>query len=270
MPVNASFGTVEYRENGVIAVPLTFAESVIAPSKSIVQFGTVSGDDLSGIVYRLVGSGTAFTVVITVPPERKGELRLSMLGSVLKVGTGVWDTVTATAVTVAYGTIVPRIVDVDVPASYALGSPVDIMIGYNIVVTGWNANNTITDPGIFELEGANLGTSSAYKWVGSPSQPDFEVLRGMMPNIRDEDDDQYNATENNEALRTLGWEPLDPPPGGNPTPGMNGFDNSDPPIWHGESGQYFLIRFSDPQQAGTFNLRERVGIVRGPVKRVFV
>ena len=264
MPVNATFGTVDYRENGIIAVPITFAEAVVAV-KTVFKITRVSGNPLQGIDYILVGEATAYELRFTVPPDRKGSFQIAAVGDVLKTGTGVWDNVTATPLDVPYGTVVPRIVDYEIPASYALGSPVDIFVGYNVEVTGWNANNPIDNPGIFEMEGAHLGTPSAYKWVGD-SRPNFETLSKSMPNLRIEDTGQYDATKNNEALLALGWQPLAPPPGGTATPDMNGYDKSDPPIWHGESGQYYLIRFSDPQEVGIFNLRERVGIVRGPVR----
>ena len=243
MAINATLGTVEYRENGIIAVPVTFPENVIAPSKSIFEITHVSGDALTDIEYRLVGQDTAFAVVIEMPLDRKGSFQIAANGDVLKVSTGVWENLSiATPKTVSYNTIVPRLVDYDIPADYSPGSPVDIRVGYNIIVTGWNANNTITNPGNFELEGANLGTPLPYKWVGS-SPPDF--------------DEPVPAD-----LTGTDWQLLATPPGGQPTP-ENNFD--DDGNWHGESGQYFLVRFPDPQEVGIFNLRERVGIVRGPV-----
>lgn len=242
MAINATLGTVEYRENGVLAVPVTFPENVIAPSKSIFEITYVSGDALTDIEYRLVGQDTAFELIVEMPLDRKGSFQIAANGDVLKVSTGVWENVVIPPLTVNYGTRVPRLVDYDIPADYSRGSPVDIRVAYNIIVTGWNANNTITNPGIFELEGANLGTPLPYKWVGS-SPPDFD--EPVPADLTDTD-----------------WQLLATPPGGQPTP-ENNFD--DDGNWHGESGQYFLVRFPDPQEVGIFNLRERVGMVRGPV-----
>ena len=171
MPVNATFGTVEYRDNGVIAVPVIFGEAVVAPSKTIFVVTHVSGDDLQGIQYRLVGQNTAYELVFSVPPDRSGSFRISANGDVFKVSSSVWDNVAvATPKTVSYGTFVPRIVNWDIPANYDLGSPVDIRIAYNILVTGWNLNNIQTE--IFILEGANLGSDLPYKWTGN-SPPNF-------------------------------------------------------------------------------------------------
>ena len=239
--ITATFGATTYRAGGVIAVPVTFAAQVIAPSKTIFGISHVSGDSLQGIDYRLVGKDTAYALVFAVPPDRSGSFQVAANGEVL-LATGSWATVVASALDVNYGTLVPRIVDYDIPASYSRGAPVDIRVAYNIIVTGWNANNTITNPGIFELEGANLGTPLPYKWVGS-APPDFD--EPVPADLTDTD-----------------WQLLATPPGGQPTP-ENNFD--DDGNWHGESGQYFLIRFPDPQEVGIFNLRERVGMVRGPV-----
>lgn len=244
MPINATLGTVEYRENGGIAVPVTFPENVIAPSKSIFEIRYVSGDALTDIEYRLVGQNTAFAVVIEMPLDRKGRFQIAANGDVLKVSSGGWEPLSiATPKTVSYNTLVPRLVDYDIPANYSLGAPVDVRVAYNTVVSGWHVNNTQTE--IFILEGANLGSDLPYKWTGNAP-----------PNFKEPVPADLTGTD---------WELLATPPAGDPTPGMNGFDADGQ--WHGEAneGQYFLIRFPDPQEIGIFNLTPRVGGVRGPV-----
>ena len=241
MPVNATFGTVAYRDNGGVALPITFGENVIAQSKSIFAITHVSGDALTDIEYRLVGQNTAFELVFEIPPDRSGSFQVTANGDVLKTSTGVWDNIIATPITVDYNTTVPKLIDWDIPASYDLGAPVDVRVAYNSVVSGWHVNNTQTE--IFILEGANLGSDLSYKWTGA-SPPNFKE-----PVPAD--------------LTGTYWELLATPPVGNPTPNQNGFDTDGQ--WHGEEGQYFLIRFPDPQEIGIFNLTPRVGGVRGPV-----
>lgn len=107
MAINATLGTVEYRENGGIAVPVTFPENVIAPSKSIFEIKYVSGDALTDIEYRLVGQDTAFAVVIEMPLDRKGRFQIAANGDVLKVSSGGWENVVVTAKNVDYNTSVP-------------------------------------------------------------------------------------------------------------------------------------------------------------------
>ena len=243
MPVNATFGQAEYRENGVIAVPLTFPENVVA-EKSIVEIARVSGDKLTGLEYRLVGSGTDFSVITSVPPDRSGRFSLNLAGSVFKRTDSVYDQVAATAVKhVDYSTVVPRILDWDIPATYTPGQKFDVKFAFNVVVTGLHLNN-VQD--VFLLEGAYLGTPDAYKWIGSGE-----------PNL------QANVPD---TIPTTDWELLAAPPPGDPTPGMNGF-NDDGMQWHGVELQYLLVRFANISTGitGAFNMTLREGYLRGPI-----
>ena len=244
--VNVTFGTVEYRDGGVIAAPVTFAENVIAPSKSIFGIAHVSGDALTDIEYRLIGQNTAFKLIFEVPPDRKGSFQVSANGDVFKVSSGTWENVgVATPKTVSYNTIVPRIVDYEIPANYDLGSPVDVLVAFNVPVTGWHQNNTLTE--IFIEEGVRLGSELPYKWIGT-SPPDI-----------------HNVVVPADLTGSTDWKLLDPPPPGAATPNQNGFDADGQ--WHGEAneGQYFLIRFPDPQATGILNLTLRENAVRGPI-----
>ncbi len=240
--IGATLGTPEYRDGSVIAIPVTFADAVIAPQRTVFVVQRVSGDALYDVEYYLVGNGTDYELIFQVPPNRKGSFSVDAEGNVLKEFSLTWDAVTVTPLTVIYDSGVPRIVAFDIPASYSLGSPVDVRVAYNKIVTGWNANNTITEDGIFELGGADIGTPLPYKWVGS-SPPNF--------------DEAVPAD-----LTGTDWHLLATPPAGDPTP-ENNFDDSG--VWHGESSQYYLIRFQNPLEVGLFTLRERVGRVAGPV-----
>ena len=243
MAINTTFGTVEYRDGGSVALPLTFAENVIVPSKTVFEITHVSGDALAGITYYLVGEATDYEAVFKIPQDRSGSFQVSANGDVLKTATGVWDNIVATALTVTYNTTVPKLINWDVPANYDLGAPVDVRVAYNSVVSGWHVNNTQTE--IFILEGANLGSDLPYKWTGR-APPNF--------------DEPVPAD-----LTGTDWQLLATPPAGDPTPNQNGFDADGQ--WHGKAneGQYFLIRFPNPQEKGIFNLTPRVGGVRGPV-----
>ena len=241
--VTVTFGTVEYRDGGGIAVPVTFGEAVIAPSKSIFQLRKVSGDELTGVEYVLLGSGTVFELVFTIPADRSGSFRIAAEGDVLKSATGVWDNVIATPMTINYSTVVPRIVDWDIPATYTPEQKFDVKFAFNVVVTGLHLNN-VQD--VFLLEGAYLGTPDAYKWIGSGE-----------PNL------QANVPD---TIPTTDWELLAAPPPGDPTPGMNGF-NDDGMQWHGVELQYLLVRFANISTGitGAFNMTLREGYLRGPI-----
>lgn len=239
--LGATFGTPEYRDSGIIAIPVTFAFDVIAPSATIFPIARVSGDHIYEMETWIVGEGTAYELLCQMPSDRKGRFSVGVNGTVFKEFSGNYDTVTATAIEVDWNTSEPRIVIWDIPANYDLGEPLDLRLGYNVLVTGWNANNTLTE--IFLLEGANLGSPLPYKWTGT-SPPDF-----TQPVPAD--------------LTDTNWTLLAAPPAGDPTPGSNGFDENGQ--WHGEEAQYYLIRFPDPQEDGFFNLTERIGGVLGPV-----
>ena len=245
MGINATLGTVKYREGGVIAVPVTFPENVIAPSKSVFEITRVSGDALTAIEYRLVGQNTAFELIVEVPPDRSGSFQVAANGDVFKVSSSVWDDVVATAITVNYNTTVPHIVDYDIPANYTPGQHFDVRIAFNVLVTGLHANN-VQD--VFVLEGAAnmMGTPTPYKWTGSTA-----------PNLQAAVPDDLSGTD---------WEQLVAPPAGTPTPGTNGFD--DDGQWHGSAneGQYFLVRWTVQEgTTGIFSMTLRSGTVRGTV-----
>lgn len=230
---NATFGTVAYRDGGILVIPVTFAENVIAAAKTIFPITHISGDALAGLDYYLIGKDTDFEIIVTVPPDRSGSFQISANGDVL-LSTGSWDTVAATALTVTYNTTVPRLVDFDVPGTYAFGENFDVRLAFNTIVSGWHANNSFTE--IWIEEGARLGTPTPYKWTGT-SPPDFTTA---VP-------DDLTGTD---------WQALATPP-----PGHQG-------EFHGEEAQYFLMRIevtnADATGIAQFTLRPNSSL-RGPV-----
>ena len=242
---NATFGTIEYREGGVILVPVTFGENVIAPSKSIFEITHVSGDALTDIEYRLIGENTAFELIFEVPPDRSGSFQVTANGDVFKVSNSTWENVVITPMTVAYSTVIPRIVDYDIPENYTVGEKFDVKMDVGTVATGLHANN-VQD--VFILEGtANLmGTPTPYKWTGTGA-----------PNLQTVLPDDLTGTD---------WQQLTGPDANLPRTEENGFDETGEQ-WHGESGRWFLVRW-DPVDAGTtgiFNMTLREGMLRGPI-----
>ena len=179
MAINVTLGTPDYRYNGVIAVPVTFAEAVVAPSKTIFPITHVSGDALTGVTYDLVGENTAYQLIIQIPPNRKGSFQIAgNNGSVLKAsvqsGSEAHDTVMVAPKTITYNTTVPqKPVDIEVPAQYTPGKPHTIIVAFNTRVTGWHLNNTLTE--IWIQEGADLGTPTPYKWTDTDTPPDIHA-----------------------------------------------------------------------------------------------
>ena len=235
--VTAAFGTMEYRYDGVLAIPINFVESVIAPAKSICEVAHVSGDELTGVDYRLIGKDRNFELVFEMPHDRKGSFKVGITGDVFKVATHVWDNVIIPPITVNYDTRVPTIVNYDIPANYVIGEKFDVRIALNVPATGWHANNTLTE--IFIEEGARLGTPLPYKWTGAEPSDLRAFLQIALPN----------------DLTGTDWQVLETPPGGHSGE------------WHGEEGQYFLIRYPkvDENATGIFNLTLREKAIRGPI-----
>ena len=178
MAINTTLGTPDYRYNGVIAVPVTFPENVVAPSKTIFPITHVSGSPLTDIQYQLVGQNTAFHLVFEIPPDRKGSFQIAANGTVLKgsvqSGSDPHDDVMVTPVTVAYDTTTPEVIDFEVKGNYTPGKPHMIRVAYNALVTGWHLNNTLTE--IWIQEGADLGDEpTPYKWTDTDTPPDIHA-----------------------------------------------------------------------------------------------
>ena len=249
MATNATFGTVEHRESGILVVPVTFAENVIAAAKTVFPITHISGDALTGLDYYLIGKDTDFEIIVTVPPDRSGRFQVAANGDVL-LSTGSWENVVATAVVVNYSTAVPRIVDFDVPAGYTPGENFDVKLAYNTLVTGLSDNN-VQD--VFILEGAAnmMGTPTPYKWTGAEPTNLRTFLQTAAP----------------DDLTGTNWQQLQSPPAGVPQTADNDFDEDG--FWHGAAnqGKYFLVRFTVQDGAtGIFSMTPRIGVgLRGPV-----
>ena len=226
--VNASFGTVEYRNNGAIAVPITFAEAVISPSKTICEISHVSGDNLTGVNYRLLGENTDYELVFDIPPDRTGSFRIDTTGDVFKVITHVWDNVIITPVTINYDTRVPFIENFDIPSEFSAGEVFDVVLQFSVPVTFVSPQEKFGSPDAtfldhFIFEGADLG----------------------LPNIYVSSSDTFPTLPIPETLPS-NWSIL-----------STASDES----------KIYLIRFAEvPDTAtGIFNLTLKEGSVRGPV-----
>lgn len=227
--ITATFGTTKYREGGVIAIPLNFAADVIVPSKSICRITHVSGSDLAGVNYRIIGKARAFEVVVEVPPDRKGSFAVAMTGTVLNPSTREWDTVTVAASTVTYDTRVPRIIDYDIPADYTVGEKFDVILQFDPAATfddpvAHFAHKDATYLDFFIFEGADLGIPKLYRKTDN-----------MFPTLPLPTDLGTDWTQ--DDLQT-------------------------------EEATIYLLRWEAVQEGavGVFNLTLKSGVVRGPVR----
>ena len=235
--VAATFGTVEYRDDGVIAVPITFAKAVIAPSRSIFNITRVSGDALTGVDYRLVGEGTSYTLIIEVPPDRKGSLQIECDGDVLQADTLLWDDITCSTKTVDYDTRIPFIKSINMPRNYVHNAIFDVVIQFTVPVTfinpttRWPGEQHATFLDHFIFEGANLGTPNLYRKKNN-TYPTLPI---------------GTVSHTDQTPPTADWE-------------IVSSTVSDSEI--------FLIRYNavNENTKGTFNLTLREGSVQGPIQ----
>ena len=102
--VTETCGDAEYREDGVIVQPITFDEAVIVTSKAVFDLSKISGDDLDGIDWYIVGEGTKFDMVFDIPSGRRGSFSMRPVGTALKVSTQVWAVVEGAPKLIPYNT----------------------------------------------------------------------------------------------------------------------------------------------------------------------
>ena len=233
--ITATFGTVEYREGGVIAIPLNFAADAIVPSKSICRITRVSGSDLIGVNYRITGKKRAFEVVVEVPPDRKGSFSIAINSTVLNASTRKWDTVTVAAKTITYDTREPKLINYDIPADYTLGEIFDVILQYEPECT---VNDPVAHFGdadanyldFFIFEGANLGTPNLYRKI------DNTYPTGPIGTVSDTDKKPPTADWSDQNLQTT-------------------------------DATIYLLRWEvvNSNAIGIFNLTPKAGFVRGPV-----
>ena len=228
--VTVAFGTVVYRDDGVIVVPVTFGENVIADAKSIFSITRVSGDTLEGVRYALIGENTDYELIFQVPPDRSGSFRITADGDVFKTGTQIWDNMIVSPKTLSYNTAVPKVKTYDIPEAYVHGEVFDVIFEFD---TDCTVNNPIAFFGdlnatyldFFIFEGADLGNP---------------------PNLYRKVDDVFPML---------------------PLPASLGNDWTQTDLQTTEATLY-LLRWNAVNAAaeGIFNITMKPGFVRGPVR----
>ncbi|MDE0401706.1 MAG: hypothetical protein OXL96_28255 [Candidatus Poribacteria bacterium] len=96
--LGATFGTPEYRDDGIIAIPVTFAYNVIAPSATIFPIARVSGDHIYEMETWIVGEDRAYELLCQMPMDGDGRFSVGVNGSVFKEFSGNYDTVSESSV----------------------------------------------------------------------------------------------------------------------------------------------------------------------------
>lgn len=213
--VSASWGDIDYRDGGVIVLPVVFGEEITHLHKSDFTLTRDEGAEVWEVVedywlVQRVGVARTFYLHFQISPEKKGRFSVELTGYVWKTATTIRDNVMIDRKVVPYGTIVPKIVDYEIPGSYTFGENFDVLVEFNTLVTGWHLNNTFAE--IWIEEGARLGTPVPYKWTGA-NPPDIHAAVPDDPTTTD-------------------WQILQAAPEGHRGE------------WHGEEGQFFLMRIA--------------------------
>ena len=215
----ATFGTAVYPgEEGIIAIPVTFAEAILSPDESIINLSHISGDELDGTEMRLAGEDANYEIIVQPPLDREGSFSVGISGRVFIIATEMWDSVTVAPLTVPYNNIIPDVKDNYIP-EYEPQERLDAKFAFIIPVQGIHANNA---QDVIKTS-QPIGTGTPYKWTGTEPTNQMEIQ------------DLLEAEEPDD-LSTTDWEVLQPRPMNHMGP------------WYGEELQYLLMRY-DPVPA---------------------
>ena len=226
--VNATFGEVDYRESGMIAVPVAFTEDVIIPSETIFKVTRVSGDDLEGIDFYVTGEGRAFELVFTVPLDRKGRFQVSSEGDVLKVSSSVYDNLVTSPLTIAYDTTIPILIDkrvVRVRAANRMfpdaqthkpsGDRIDCILQFN---TRCTLNDPVTEFGsddatfadFLDYSGVNLPPPNFYRKTDNDFPMEANLPLGEVLDAADWSQEGLTLDANEATIYLLRWSDIVP------------------------------------------------------------
>lgn len=170
---DVSGGTVDYRDDGVIGIPITLSDPAIAPNRTAFALFEATGYALADVDFYFQGQNTDYELIIVNPPDRKGSFRVELAGQVFNQTTGVWQLPTFQPLTIDYDTTVPLIDNYDIPANYEPDQRFDIRFSFNVPITGLDSSDI---PNAFVLEGANLGSPTLYRWTDT-TPPDFTTAQ---------------------------------------------------------------------------------------------
>ncbi|MDE0401701.1 MAG: hypothetical protein OXL96_28230 [Candidatus Poribacteria bacterium] len=100
--LSAVFGKPSYRGAGELAIPVTFAEDVIAPSQTIFSLTHIAGAAVSLIDAYIVGATREYELILLLPRDSKGLFTIAAAGTVFKTFSGTYDSVTLTRLLVPW------------------------------------------------------------------------------------------------------------------------------------------------------------------------
>ena len=128
MPIDATFGDLDYQDEPNVILPIAFTESgtavdVLPIQSSDLSVTPVAGDDVSLLDYTVravvdnnnVIERDKYEVVFTPTPNTSGALLVDFTGEVTKQSDSMLETVTATPVMIVYNNLTPVLANVEAP-----------------------------------------------------------------------------------------------------------------------------------------------------------
>lgn len=162
--VEVGFGELQYREPGLVALPVKFSENYIVLSKTVFSLTHISGDTLTDIEYYVVGENANYELIFLIEPDAIGAFMVSFTGELLKAD-GTYEVPTAiTPKLVPYNSYIPYVVNSNFGEELTTGIW-DIFMELNRPAVGVGVDG-------FILEGVDPGTPVLYRACSLDIEPD--------------------------------------------------------------------------------------------------
>lgn len=190
--IRIGFGAVEYRESGVVVLPVNISETVVVPSKTVFSVTHISGDLLTGVEYYVVGEDTAYELVFLIPPDRIGTFEVRSVGDFLKPD-GTYESIALTPKLIPYNSYVPYVINDNFAEALTTG----------IWDTFMEVNTPAVGVGIddFILEGPNVGTPVLYRARSIDREPPRPAPSADLENPPEQIGDWVLDSTGNSAIQ---------------------------------------------------------------------
>ena len=151
-----------------IRIPVTLSEGVHAVSRADLKIEHVSGDEIYGAAFSVLGSGgTQWSVVVNIPPKKEGIFSISVSGTVrTEASPGTVTTTSSAILLVQYNTNLPEVVGGDVSSVLTAGNNNFIYFDMDQVCVGlrqqsFDYGGIVDDASMSTLEAADAETRPA-------------------------------------------------------------------------------------------------------------
>ena len=170
MPVSLTFSdtpTVTAKDESMeVLIPVTWGNMIRRAQASNIHISPDATDPVSDMEYGFVVDGSDEYVCMNIPIGNQGTMEITGTGEVYRTDTNAYDTINTGIATLEYDTRLIEVIFRDIQPSYASGDTFDFIIGLNrdVTITA-PIPNMATE--VFIFDGANLGTSQVWAYVGT-------------------------------------------------------------------------------------------------------